>query len=159
MFTIIDLEDLDILKNCPYTWSAAYNKNAHGYYAVANVYDKDENGKTTHTTQCLHTFLENPELNPEIVVDHRNHDMLDNRRCNLRATENKLNLRNRSGKNRNNKSGYRNVCWNKGAGKWQVSLCKNRQHILIGMFDDLDEAGIVAENARKQYYGEYAGKN
>lgn len=159
MFTIIDLEDLDKLKTCEYTWHAAYNKNAHGFYVITNIYGKNENGSDLHTTKCLHTYLANPDNIPNIVVDHKNHDMLDNRRCNLRATENSLNLTNRNGRNRNNKSGYRNVFWNTQAGKWQVVLRPKGKLLNFGFYDNVDKAGLVAEKARQDIYGEYAGKN
>lgn len=107
----------------------------------------------------LHTYLLNPEHKHGVQIDHVNHDTLDNRRNNLRITNKSENMTNRPHKNRNNKSGYRNVFWNSGLNKWEVSLCKNYKRIYSGYFDDVDEAGAAAEEARQKYYGKYAGLN
>ena len=93
------------------------------------------------------------------VIDHINHDALDNRRCNLREIPYAMNSKNRSSRNSNNKSGYRNVFWNTGLSKWQVTLCRNRKRILVGLYDDVDEAGKAASDARQEYYGDCAGEN
>lgn len=45
----------------------------------------------------------------KIKVDHIEHDRLDNRRINLRITDNSSNTKNRKSKNSNNQTGYRNV--------------------------------------------------
>jgi len=93
------------------------------------------------------------------VVDHKNHNQLDNRKENLTITEHYNNSTNRKSRNSNNQSGYRNVFWNSNLEKWQVSLCKNYKTIIVGYFDDVHEAGSAASKARQEYYGEYKGKN
>ena len=94
-------------------------------------------------------------------VDHINNNTLDNRKCNLRISEHKHNTRNRHGRNSNNKSGYRNVCWSKGEQKWLVQLQVNGKSTCLGKFpyDELEQAGKFAEEMRQKLYGEYAGKN
>ena len=49
--------------------------------------------------------------------------------------------------------------WNKNKQQWSVGLCRNCKRIQIGYYDDLEEAGRVAEQARQKYYGTYAGLN
>ena len=78
----------------------------------------------------LHRLLTDT-TDPDIRVDHENYDTLDNRKNNLRVTNDDKNTKNRSSKNSNNKSGHRNVSWN----------------------------GLYAEEMRQKYYGEYAGKS
>ena len=95
----------------------------------------------------------------ENIVDHIDHNGLNNRQYNLRVTETDKNSRHREHKNCNNKSGYRNVFWNTNMGKWSVDLCKDYKRIHIGEFDDVDEAGRIAEEARHKYYGKFAGGN
>jgi hypothetical protein len=92
-------------------------------------------------------------------VDHINHDTLDNRKANLRITQNENNSKHRKGKNSNNKSGYRNVCWLKKYGKWVVLLQINGVNTILEKFDDVDEAGSYAEEMRQKYYGEFAGND
>jgi hypothetical protein len=92
-------------------------------------------------------------------VDHKNHNTLDNRKKKLRVTEQHNNLKNRKGKNSNNKSGYRNVFWASKEKKWIVSLMIDKIHKRLGKFDDVHEAGAFAEEMRKKYYKEYKGKD
>jgi len=104
----------------------------------------------------MHRLLTNTQ-GYKHVVDHINHDTLDNRKVNLRITNIENNSKHREKKNRNNKSGYRNVFWNKNVDQWQVSLHKNHKSIFIGYFNDVNIAGKAAEDARQKYYGEFAG--
>lgn len=94
-------------------------------------------------------------------VDHINHKPRDNRKENLRFISVSNNSRNRKTKNRNNKSGYRNVCWDKRSKKWVVQLQVNGRNKPLKRFneDQLEEAGKCAEKMRKELYGEFAGGN
>lgn len=120
-----------------------------------------KNGKPRYKVRRLHRYLigNGEEIPKSRVVDHINHNTLDNTRKNLRVTTIKYNSRNRSGKNKNNTSGYRNVCWLKDENKWIVQLQVNGKNKVLGRFDDVDEAGKFAEEMRQKYYGEYAGKS
>lgn len=93
------------------------------------------------------------------IVDHIDHDGLNNRVSNLRVTTKRNNDIHRKTKNCNNKTGYRNIFWNNNIQKYSVTLCKNYKVIRIGDFDDVDEAGKVAEEARQKYYKNFAGGN
>lgn len=95
------------------------------------------------------------------IVDHENHDTLDNRKSNLRVIADSNNSKNRRTRNSNNKSGYRNVCWNERENKWIVQLQVNKKNTVLGRFhkEQLEEAGKFAEKMRKEIYGEFAGYN
>ena len=94
-----------------------------------------------------------------IKVDHKNYDTLDNRKDNLRVTIQDKNLKNRSGKNSNNTSGYRNVSLRNN--KWVVQIQIDGVNTVLKRFpkDNLDDAGVFAEEMRLKYYGEFAGKS
>ena len=94
----------------------------------------------------------------KIRVDHKEHNTLDNRKKNLRICTDLDNNKHRSGINKNNTSGYRNVTWDKSSNKWIVQLQINGKNKTIGKFDNVDEAGLFAELKRKEIYGEYCGK-
>ncbi len=88
-------------------------------------------------------------------VDHINHDLLDNRRENLRIvtqSQNQWNLR----KKCTNTSGHKGVYWNCSKSKWQVGIYVNRRNIFIGRFDSLQDAVVAREAAAKLHHGEYA---
>jgi hypothetical protein len=150
---IIDTEDLNKVINFPYKWCVA--KNHSGYYARATQYLGMFDGEFKYITPELHRFLIDAKENE--FVDHINHNTLDNRKSNLRIATNDENTKHREGKNKNNKSGYRNVCWHTKEGKWFVQLQINGRNTVLGKFNDIDEAGSFANEMREKYYGEFAG--
>ena len=153
LWAIIDLEDLQRVLDFPYTWFAKYDPDIDSFYAVASQYHK-ELGRARPV--YLHQFV--IDANGK-VVDHENHDTLDDRKSNLRISEEIRNAMNRKAKNKNNKSGYRNVCWSKSEKKWLVQLQINKKNAVLGKFsyDELEQAGKFAEEMRQKYYGEFAG--
>lgn len=153
LWTIIDLEDLEKVINFPYTWFAKYNHTNDEYYVVASVYHSE---LQQSRPIFLHQFLTDANGKD---VDHINNDTLDNRKSNMRVVEESNNSKNRKSKNKNNKSGYRNVSWDKSQGKWLVQLQINKKNTVLGKFDDVHEAGKFAEEMRQKYYGKFAGKS
>lgn len=154
-FTVkVDTEDLNRLIQYNKSWNASWRKDSQSYYVCACEYLETVNKKPKYKIHYLHRWIF--DYPKGIVIDHINHDTLDNRRCNLRLTEQKKNLKNRNGKNKNNKSGYRNVC--KINNKWVVQLQINGKNTTLGRFLDVHEAGQFAEEMRQKYFGEYAGK-
>lgn len=86
-----------------------------------------------------------PNLQVKQVVDHINRNTLDNRRVNIRATNQTQNLFN--GKLRkDNTSGYKGISWDRTRRKWKVGI-KNRN---IGRFSTLEEALITRRNLEKE---------
>ena len=95
-------------------------------------------------------------------IDHINRKIRDCRKENLRLITVKQNATNRTKRNRNNKSGYRNVSWSKKENMWIVQLSVDGKNKCFGKFplEQLEEAGKFAELKRKEIYGEeYAGGN
>lgn len=159
MWTIIDLEDLERVLSYPYSWHATYNTHSNSWYAVATTY-LGTTGKTNMNT-FLNAFILNPDGNPDICVDHIHHDTLDNRKINLRSTETIYNTKNRKSKNSNNKTGYRNVAYipSNGSKPYIVQIMIDGKNTRLKSFSDIDEAGIYAEEMRRKYYKDFAGKS
>lgn len=84
----VDIADLEKLKALGWHWSAAWNENSHDYYATHTEYI----GNCKTRTRLMHKYLLGAM---EGLVDHINHDCLDNRRGNLRITDHVGNGRNR----------------------------------------------------------------
>lgn len=151
----IDLEDLERVLNFPYTWFALkYNEATDDWYAGCSEYHPELQQSRPY---YLHQFIMN---NRTERIDHINRDIKDCRKENLRVITVKQNATNRTKRNRNNKSGYRNVSWD--GYHWVVQLQVNGKNTCVGKFpkDKLDEAGKFAEQKRKEIYGEeYAGSN
>jgi len=154
--TVIDTEDLQRLKDLELYWHSHWNPSTESYYAKASERYTAEDGTRKGRTLSLTRIILNI-TDPHILIDHINHDTLDNRKSNLRPLSDRDNSRYRESKNKNNKSGYRNVFWNKNANKWQVHIMINGKNELLGEFDDVHKAGQFAEEMRQKYYGEFAG--
>jgi hypothetical protein len=88
---------------------------------------------------------------PKIEVDHRDGNKLDNRRSNLRVVTHAENLQNRKGLDRNNKSGYRGVHWDKRDRKWLAHTRLKGKLYHLGSFDDVHEAGRAASEFRAKH--------
>ena len=91
---------------------------------------------------------------PEIT-DHKNRVKHDNRWSNLRICNKSENNRNR-GMLSNNTSGFKGVTGPTPSGKWKAEIVVGNKKICLGHFSTAYEAGIVASEARKKHYGEYA---
>jgi len=91
-----------------------------------------------------------------MVVDHINHNTLDNRRCNLRVctqNQNRYNLNLR----KNNQSGYKGVSFKHN--HWEVQLKKDKKYIYGGSFKDKIEAAKAYDKKAKELFGEFAKLN
>ena len=153
---IISTSDIEKLEALGYSFT--FHKKS-GYICTTLYLGPDGNKKAIMKHENIQTLIIGRENIPDgCNVDHINHDVFDNRRENLRVVKYSDNSCNRDGPNKNNKSGYRNVFWNKSIEKWSVSLCKNGKQINGGSFDDVHDAGAMAERLRKQYYGDFSGE-
>jgi hypothetical protein len=152
---LISKESVTKLEKYPYKWYVWHNWSNNSYYVVSTEYQGiDENGKPRYRTVRLNRFL--VDAKDGEYVDHINHNTLDNRLENLRITNNQNNVRHRKGANKNNKTGIRNVTWDKRINKYIVQLQINGKNTRLGEFDDLNEAAKFAEKMRKKYYKEFA---
>lgn len=154
--TIIDLDDLEKVSEIEYRWHAAWDKFMQSHYARATIYTgMDENGKSKSKSLLLHRYI--MDVSKDQVIDHINHNTLDNRKNNLRLTTISKNSRHREGVNKNNTTGYRNVCYSKTENKYIVQLQIDSKNTRLGVFDDVHEAGEFAKTMREKYYGKFKG--
>jgi hypothetical protein len=140
--TLIDTVDLPKLQAIDVTWYATMDAKDKFYVKG----DMRINGVTTplRLHRCI---MDTPD---DLVVDHINHDTLDNRRSyNLRNVTRAQNNQNQLDQRMNNKtSGYRGVCWDQRRERWVVNLRVNGKKIYSGVFEDLDEAVKVSREVR-----------
>ena len=113
--TIVDDEDFD--KYGMNKWYAKWDKSTKLFYATRSVHYYSNDRRRKVKTVRLHRVI--MEAQDGEIIDHRNHNTLDNRRLNLRAATMSQNLANRKGNESRNTSGYRGVTWNKKCKKWQ----------------------------------------
>lgn len=103
----------------------------------------------------LHRFIMKPGKG--MVVDHKNGDVLDNTRDNLRVCTNQENSRNRTGKQKNNTSGYNGV--QKQGNGWQAQIKVNGKKKYLGYSKDLVYLAKLYDKYAKIYHGEFATLN
>lgn len=104
----------------------------------------------------LHRVILNPVDGQ--MVDHINHDKLDNRRSNLRICTNRQNTSNQQLRSKNT-SGYKGVVWFKDRQKWRAGIKVNYKFKHLGYFDDILEAAKAYDVAARKYFGEFAKLN
>lgn len=139
--TSIDTEDLQMLVDSNLSWKAHWNPKTKSYYAISsNKHTKN------NPAIFMHRFLTNCPFG--FVVDHINHDSLDNRRkYNLRVVTQSENLQNRR-LNSNNKSGFIGVSWDRRKSKWNAQITVNGKVHRLGVFDDVNKANQAVLNAK-----------
>lgn len=84
------------------------------------------------------------------VVDHIDHNILNNAKGNLRDVSQLENCRNRK-INVNNTSGISGVFWNKGKSKWTAGIRVDGKYTSLGNHDTLEEAILERLEANETY--------
>jgi hypothetical protein len=143
---LISTSDLPRVNEFTGTWFLMKFKKSENLYVYGTI---QTGGKPT--TYALHRWIK--EVPQGLVIDHINHNTLDNRNENLRVVTHSQNHQNRKGASKHSKSGYRNVTWLKRNKKWRVSIktIDQERPIYLGEFDDVEEANQAAIEARKKY--------
>jgi len=124
-------------------------------------YDCGYAARTTHENGKKKTIRMHAVINKTpkgLHTDHINRNKLDNRKENLRTCSLSQNLRNR-GKQSNNTSGYKGVCWHKRANKWVVFIEVNKKQLYLGLHENIIDAARTYNAAAKKHYGEFAKLN
>jgi hypothetical protein len=92
----------------------------------------------------------------DLIVDHINGNVLDNRRCNLRLCTRAENARNVK-KSKSNTSGYVGV--HASGKKWRATVALNGKNYCAGSFEDKVEAARARDRKAIELHGEFARLN
>lgn len=84
---------------------------------------------------------------PVVAMDHINGDRADNRLCNLRPADWAENQQNR-GRQRNNRSGFTGVSWDRRAGNWRAGIRKGGQSFNLGGHGTPEAASLAYRAAK-----------
>lgn len=123
---LIDSSDIEIAKN--YCWSAKKDSPLHIYVRARE--------RVTKKFVLLHRVLMGV-TDPNVFVDHINHNTLDNRRCNLRVCDRSVNNSNRIKCCRFSSASYNPKCKNN---PWSTTCTIDGKVKRIGYFKTKEEA-------------------
>jgi len=147
-YAIVDPEDFERLNK--HKWYAA--RDTRTFYA----HRKKRVGKK-YVSIGMHREILNPP--GHLMVDHINHNGLDNRKANLRLATCAQNSYNRRQVRKNKSSKYIGVSWKQWTKKWAVIICYKRKNKIVGYFKDEIQAAKAYDKAAKMYHGEFATLN
>lgn len=153
LFAMIDDEDYELVNK--YNWQL--RKWKHGFYANRMFV---EDGKVK--CMLMHRLIMNPSNNQ--IIDHDDHNGLNNQKANLRIATYTQNNSNRS-KIPNCSSKYKGVCVvyykrpNKTYMYWAASIKKDKKMTRIGHYKTEIEAAIAYNEKAKEFFGEFAHIN
>lgn len=142
-FAVVDAEDYPELSK--FIWFAAESRRT--CYAVR--------WQDRESVKMHREIIKAPA---DLVVDHKDHDGLNNCRSNLRLatrTQNCQNARVWSKKT----SKYKGVVWHKRKEKWAVRIAANKKTHRLGYFESEIEAAKAYDEAAKRIHGEFAALN
>lgn len=143
-YAIVDEADAPLVQR--YCWHVFHT--CGNWYANASV-----GGKTV----LMHRLIASPGKHE--VVDHINHNGLDNRRVNLRCCSRSVNQQNRRSVQSNNTSGYLGVYLDRRRNKWSAQLRVNGKMRSFGYFADPAQAARARDAAALEHYGPHATLN
>ena len=106
-------------------------------------------GRVTGKNVRLHRFLLGVESDNTLMVDHINHDTLNNCKGNLRICSNQENQRNRK-----DVKGYRELP----NGKYQVYIVLDGKFHNLGCYDTPEQANSIRVMAEKRHFKQYSSK-
>ena len=150
---LVDDADFDYLNQWKWRFVADKRNPQYTGYALRNIM---VGGK--ETTIRMHREILGLVSGDGLCADHINSNGLDNRRTNLRICVASQNQANR-GKQKNCKSGFKGVSWNKSNRKWVSLIQVLGKHIYLGGFDCKINAARAYDEKAKEVFGEFARTN
>lgn len=140
-----------------YNWHI--QKGRTSLYAITNIKidgAKRIKGKLQKTVLSMHRLvMGTPDY---FHVDHKDHNGLNNRKCNLRKCTRSQNAMN-SRLKKTNITGYKGVTFFKASNRYEAFIMHNKKQIHLGYFDTDIEAAKRYNEAAVQYFGEFAYLN
>ena len=148
---LFDKEDYDLISK--YVWHLSGRE-----YIGTTIVNVGKNGIKRQTLMLHRLIMGIQNIDwKELVVDHINGDVYDNRKENLRVVPQMLNSKNQK-LSKNNTSGATGVHLRKN-GKWDATIRSDGKYIFLGLFDSFDDALAARRAAEEKYFGEYSYEN
>jgi len=167
---LVDEEDWDKVKN--YTWRLQYDTRYGRIGSVrTNIIREPRERRNPKFTsrrgwekagfkekqlKIHNVILDHDPNKSNLIVDHINGNVLDNRKCNLRLCTRAENARNVK-KSKSNTSGYIGV--SKESTKWLACVTLDGKVYRAGRFEDKVEAARARDRKAIELHGEFARLN
>ncbi len=146
--TLVDATDYEWLNQ--WKWCALWMENVRGFYAVRSG-PRDANYKQERFAMARVIM----DAQKGVVVDHEDHDTLNNRRYNLRVATYSQNGFNRRKHVPGSSGGFKGVSWNKLERKWRAHITINWKRTTLGQFRTKEEAIDAYKKAAIAAHGEF----
>ena len=131
-----------------YKWQAAYDKKTRSFYAIRPS-RVDGNKSTIRMSRVV------ARAPSSKMVDHDDHDTLNNTLSNLRICTSSENACNRRPKS-NSISGYKGVAFYKSTSRWVAHIRVDKKLKHLGYFKCKHDAAKAYNLAAMEYQGEFA---
>lgn len=151
--TLVDDKNFERLNQ--WKWYAI--KKRSGFYAVRGNYIGKVDGKYKTDRITMHRLIMGV-TDPKILVDHKDHNGLNNQEYNLRQATTAQNCSNqRPAKNKTSK--FLGVSRHKETQRWVATAGKNKKSIYVGLFKTQEEAALAYNAKALELHGEFANLN
>lgn len=144
---VVYFDDADFELLMQYKWTLI--KPANTIYCQTR---NDGKGKMKY----MHRIIMNPR--DYEIIDHKDHNGLNNQRSNLRICNHQQNNCN-SRLPTTNKTGFRGVSYRKDKDAYVVTISFNNKTRYIGFFKDINKAAAAWNRAATNLHGEFATLN
>jgi hypothetical protein len=149
-FAVVDSADYDFLRS--FKWRLS--RSDRTYYAFTTV--PRPRPLYPRVIWMHHLVLQPPR---GLLIDHRNHNGLDNRPGNLRLATHIENNRNMRKQKPKSTSRYKGVDRVKATGKYRARIAVAGHRLFLGSFNDELSAAKAYDQAAVKYFGEFACLN
>lgn len=143
----IDDADFDVIGG--YRWHAKLSPNGMDFYARRSIY-------TPNGSKCVYMHREICGATDGALVDHADHNTLNNQRANLRVCSG---CQNQANRRRTINRGFKGVFRLKNRDLWWSVIGHNRKQISLGYFKSETDAAIAYDSAAIELFGEFAFLN
>ena len=147
-FTQVDDDDYDFLIQ----WKWRVNIKKHTCYVYRNTRIGGRKGRSI-TIHIHRLIMHTP---PDLVIDHKDHNGLNNQKSNLRNCTRQQNQRNQTGRG---VSKYLGVTYDKDRHVWRANIKIDKDKKWMGRFPTEIEAAVAYDQKAIIYFGEFAHLN
>lgn len=147
--TVALVDDKDFALVSKHRWHL--NKQTDRLYVRTNVKVGNR-----YRGKLLHRLILKAPKNK--MVDHKDGDMLNNQRNNIRVCTPSQNAMNKN-KTSQNKSGYKGVYWHVIKKQFCAEICIKNKTINLGYSMDVKKLALVYNKAAKKHFGKFARLN